>query len=393
MLREFDPGEAARFPPWGEKHDHGRGSAHEHRVDVDAERLHEALLHGVRSVGRGRGVRDRAHAGLVREEPALDARHEGGRKARAEHRVKVEGAANDRHEHFGDHRDVEDRDGEGHQEVGARHEGNHDRHDLGDARDAPADDKCRKRSHRDADPFGREIVAVGGHERKRDRVGLHRIEDEPVGDGEDHGKEGSEEVAPEGVADVVGRAAHEAAALFRGLVDLREGRFNEARGRTDRRDHPHPEDSARAAHHDRDGDPGDVAHAHTRSGRNAEGLEGRDVTLAGGGARAFREKRDHFGETADLHEPRAKGEPQTDADQHDDHDVGPQEVVDDGDELIEPIHGGTPKLRVWRKRKRSRNVRDRAFCFCIGDQGILPSKTQLLEKTVLNHLSLMKNML
>ena len=143
---------------------------------------------------------------------------------------------------------------------------------------------------------------------------------------------------------------------------------------------PHPEDGARAPHHDGNGDPGDVAHAHTRGGRNAEGLEGRNVTLAGRRTRAFREEREHFGKTTDLHEPRAKGEPQTNADQHHDHDVGPQEVVDDGDELIEPIHGGTPKLRVWRKRKRSRNVRDRAFCFCIGDQGILPSKTQLLEK-------------
>ena len=189
-------------------------------------------------------------------------------------------------------------------------------------------------------------------------------------------------MAPEGVADVVGRAAHEAAALFRGLVDLREGRFDEARGGADRRDHPHPEDGARAPHHDGNGDPGDVAHAHARGGRNAEGLEGRNVALAGSRTRAFREEREHFGKTADLHEPRAKGEPQTNADQHHDHDVGPQEVVDDGDELIEPIHGGTPKLRVWRKRKRSRNVRDRAFCFCIGDQGILPSKTQLLEKTV-----------
>ena len=352
MLCEFDPGEAARFPTRSEKHDHGRGSAHEHRVDVDAERLHEALLHGVRSVGRGRGVRDRAHAGLVREEPALDARHEGGRKARAEHRVKVEGAANDRHEHFGDHRDVEDRDGEGHQEVGARHEGNHDRHDLGDARDAPADDKCRKRSHRDADPFGREIVAVGGHERKRDRVGLHRIEDEPVGDGEDHGKEGSEEVAPEGVADVVGRAAHEAAALFRGLVDLREGRFNEARGRTDRRDHPHPEDSARAAHHDRDGDPGDVAHAHTRSGRNAEGLEGRNVPFLRGGGGALRKKAAHLRKAAQLHAARADREPNPKTDEHDDEDVRPQHVVDGADHVAEAGHESVKPFQLEAPERR-----------------------------------------
>ena len=113
-IREFDAGQARFLPARGEKNEHRGSRADEERVDVDARGLNEALLYGVGRVGRGGGVRDRTHTGFVREEAALHARHDGHRKARAEHGVEVEGVTDDFGEHRRNHLDVEDRDDRGH---------------------------------------------------------------------------------------------------------------------------------------------------------------------------------------------------------------------------------------------------------------------------------------
>ena len=287
-------------------------------------------------IGRGGGIGDRTHAGLVREEAALDAGHEGHAETRAEDGVEVEGAAHDRDEHFGHHRDVERRDGERDEDVGAGHDGNHHAHDLGDAGEAAEDHEGREARDRKARHL--RVEAERGLHREADGVGLDGVEDEAVGNGEEHREDAREERGADHVADVVGGTAHEAAALARGLVDLGERGLDEARRGADRGDHPHPEDGAGAARGDRDGDAGDVAHAHAGGGGDAEGLEGRDVALARLGARALGHQAEHFGNAADLHEARADREPEADADQHHDEDVGPKIIVDHADDVIEPVH-------------------------------------------------------
>lgn len=53
-----------RLDAGGQAHQR-RGRADQERVDKDAEHLDKTLLDGVGDVGRGRGVRGRAHTGLV----------------------------------------------------------------------------------------------------------------------------------------------------------------------------------------------------------------------------------------------------------------------------------------------------------------------------------------
>ena len=82
------------------------------------------------------------------------------------------------------------------------------------------------------------------------------------------------------------------------------------------------------AQNHRDGDAGDVADAHAGCGRNAEGLKGRNVAVLGLGGSAFGDEAEHFAEAAHLHEARGEREPDAEAHEHDDENVGPEDVVD-----------------------------------------------------------------
>ena len=272
LLDERNAGLAGVGPARGEQHEHGGGSANDQRVEVDAERLHEALLGGMGCVGSGGGVRNSTHAGFVGEEAALDAGHESHAEAGAQNGVEVEGAAKDGGEHFGKKRDVHHRDGQRHEDVGASHDRDHHADHLGDAVEAAEDHESRDDGDGEAGRL--RVKAERSLHGEADRIGLNGIEDQAVGDGEQNGEDGREERGAENVVDVVGRAAHEAAALARSLVDLGERGFDEARGGADRGDDPHPEDGARAARGNRNGNAGDVADAYAGGGRNAEGLEG-----------------------------------------------------------------------------------------------------------------------
>src|SRR5690606_40994884 len=97
-------------------------------------------------------------------------------------------------------------------------------------------------------------------------------------------------------------------------------------------DHPHPEDGARAAQHDGHGNAGNVAGTYPSGDREHQRLERAELaTLA---LKGFGEDMKHAAEVAELYEARGEGEIQTKADQHDDQQLAPDQVV----ENVE--HGG-----------------------------------------------------
>ena len=220
MLREFNARKARPLPVGREEHNHCRGRADHQRVDEDAERLHQSLLHRVRGVGGGGRIRHRTHAGFVRKETALHARHDGKTKARAHGGIEAEGARNDELQHIGNQRDVHHGHDERHQKIGAGHHRNEHADHLRDAGKAAEDHETGK--DRDDKPRVPGIGAQRRLERERDGIGLDAVEDEAVGNGEKHGKEPGKEGRPQHIADVVGGSAHVAPALSRRLIDLSE---------------------------------------------------------------------------------------------------------------------------------------------------------------------------
>ncbi len=345
----------------------------------------------MRDVGRGRGVRRRPHAGLVREQAALDAVHHGASREAAGERLRAERLLEHERKgawHIGQ---VRDADPHGDQDVAD----GHDRHDpRGDERyalRAAEDDDRREDDRRDADAdvgdvlvFRRDVVVeCRGHV-----VGLQAVESEREAQDERDGEHDAEPPLPQRHLDVVGRAAPERAVGIAHLPHLRKRRLHEGRSRADDGHEPHPEHRARAARGDRGGDADDVSGSHARGGGHHERLERRylpaAVLLVLGvgrcvlrlpGRHAFEPGRrlaavDDFGDgllaggvalvlgdafpgqvgehvlyVADLHEPGPEREPQAREDQQRHQDPGVHEVVDlgggvyqDGGDCVDGVH-------------------------------------------------------
>ena len=128
----------------------------------------------------------------------------------------------------------------------------------------------------------------------------------------------------------------------RNLVDLGERALDKARRRPDEGDDPHPEDSPRTARDDRDGNARNVADADARGRAHAERLKRGDrLASARTPSEIAREQAHHLGQRAQLDEPRRQREPESGADEHDDDDISPQEVVDRANKRIEEVHKTT----------------------------------------------------
>ena len=325
-----------------QENDAGGGGADDHGVYEHAESLNQTLLHRMAHMGGGGGVGHGTHTGFVGEEAALGASEDSGGDT-ADSGVRREGLGHDGGDHAGHFGDVQDDDDKGHEQVGSSHEGHEPAAEGGDALDAAEDDHAGDGSEGDAD--GILVDAELGVQGVGDGVGLHRVEAHAEGHGNEDGEERGRLGIAEAVLDVVGGAAAEAAGeRIAYLVDLGERAFHKAGSGAEQSDDPHPEDGAGAAYHDSDGDAGDVAHTHTGSGTDAEGLEGADMTafLAG----TFLEQAAHFTEHGKLGEFDACREIQAKAHQHADEHIRPEYVVRPVDETFDDSHSASTP---WRK--------------------------------------------
>ena len=128
----------------GRKAHEGCGGADEERVDEYGERLHEALLDGVRDACACTCVRGGTHTCFVGVEAALDAVHDAASGKSAESCVKRECVLENRAEHGGNIRDVVYDNAEGDDDVDGSHEGNEVACDGGNFLGTFPDAKCEE---------------------------------------------------------------------------------------------------------------------------------------------------------------------------------------------------------------------------------------------------------
>ncbi len=225
--------------------------------------------------GGGTGVGGGAHTGLVREEPSSDAVHEGGAETTTDDLLETEGVLDDEPEDGRDLTDVEDHDDDADDQVDERQDRHDDLGDAGDAADPTEDHHADEEGDDQAHDHleGRGLLPDGTRHRIDDRVGLHRVEHETVGDGDDDREDHAHPAFPQPVLHVVGGAAAEGAVLVAHLVQLGESGLEEGGRRTDQGHGPHPEHRSGTTEADRDRDTGDVARSHAGGGRDGEGPE------------------------------------------------------------------------------------------------------------------------
>jgi len=116
----------------GRKAHEGCGGADEERVDEYGERLHKALLDGVRDACTCARVWGGTHACFVGVETALDAVHDAASGEAAESCVKRECVLEDRAEHGGNVRYVVYDNAESDDDIDGSHEGDEVTCDGGD---------------------------------------------------------------------------------------------------------------------------------------------------------------------------------------------------------------------------------------------------------------------
>ncbi len=127
----------------------------------------------------------------------------------------------------------------------------------------------------------------------------------------------------------MGRAATVGTIRFGGLVQLGEGTFDEAGCHAHQADNPHPEDGAGATEGNGHRNAGDIAAANPAGNRQDQGLKGTEVAsvrlvMVGG------QDAEHLAEVTKLNEAGGDGEPDSDADQHGNQNLAPQQVAEGG---------------------------------------------------------------
>ena len=302
-------------------------------------------------MGRGGDVRGRTHTGLVAEKSPLDALHQRRADRASQRLLPAESVGDDQFQHFGQPPEVEQHDAQRQHDVPQRH--NRDDH-AADTRNAPyaaEDDEQRQRREHDAHPHT--IGAESSLPRGADRVALHRVEGESEGHGDQHGEQHAHPPPPETAFHVVGRAADERvpAAAF---VKLREGRLDESARGAHKGDDPHPEDRAGSPDDDGRGDAREIPRADAAGQRHGECLERRDVPLALRAASGrLAQHAHHLAQQAELHAPRAQGEPHGTPQERRDQHIGPQHVVHAADPTGKSLHQHTlhdPTAKLMLKR-------------------------------------------
>ena len=318
----------------GQYHD-GGGGAHQQRIDIDGEGLHQSLFHGMRHLGRARHDGTGALSGLVGVDAALHTpRHRVAEDA-AEGFVHTECPADHLPEHRRHDRRVANQDDEGQNNVKEGHERCHQFRHAGDALHPANDDQPKYEGGDAADNRWCNADRVG--EGNSDAVALNRRHQQTAGDDGADGKNPCQPLAVQSLLYVIRRPATKLAVMFF-LVNLRQCRLHESRTRPEESDDPHPYDGARSAVTDGGGDTHDIARPHSPRKRHGKRLKRRDAgfLLLVGGEQQPR----HLAEPAHLHEARAYGKvqprPETEAHQrrapHPPGDVGDDFFKTDNEE-------------------------------------------------------------
>ena len=135
-------------------------------------------------------------------------------------------------------------------------------------------------------------------------IGLYGIINHTVGNGNQNSKESSPDTVAEAVFQIISRAAAEAVTVFSWhLIKLGQGRFHKARGRTDDRNKPHPENSAGTAGYDGNSDACNVAYTYSGSSADTESLERRNLISLGLPAGRMGYELEHPSEVTNLYSP------------------------------------------------------------------------------------------
>ena len=184
------------------------------------------------------------------------------------------------------------------------------------------------------DPGGN---AEGGVHGLGDGVALHHAAHEAERQDDGHGEEAGEELAPvalKGGGDVVHRTAVHGTVLIDHAGLLRHDGLGVVGSHAQKRDDPHPEDGARAAHDDGAAGTHDVARAHLGRDGGGQRLERRHAAalIAAAQAEVAGRAAPALAEAAELDRLGAHGEPDAHAEQQDDQDVVGQVVVDGGND-------------------------------------------------------------
>lgn len=289
----------------GDQNHQRGGGAHQQGIDIDRERLHQALLRRVLGFGSGGSVGAGALPRFVRVHAALDAPADG----RAHAGLGRERIREDQREYGGQLVDIHGDDDQRQHDVAEGHERHHVLGKLGDALDAAKNDDAQyQQDHRQA---GQLVGADAAHEgvdhgavakdlgdRVTDRVGLHAGQEDAAGNHRRDGKQRAQPGPAEAAREEVGGAATVLAVLF-DLVQLAQRRFGIGRAGAQEGDRPHPEHRAGAAETDGGGHAGDIAHANPAGQGHGQGLERRD---AGIGVTLLEQQAQHFLEQAHLDE-------------------------------------------------------------------------------------------
>ena len=272
------------------------------------------MVHICSSGGVGCGTT----AGLIGEQAALDAVHQGCAESAGHDLTQTEGLLNDAGEDAGQQGCVLDDDHEGDQDVGNRHDGDHDIQDLDGG--VLTQDDHRSQSHQEhsgIDGLDVESVFKGGGDGVADDLADAAPADEAC-HAEEDGQNVLLAVLAVEILEVMGGAAAIAAVdgvLF--LVQLGQGGFHECGGGADDGSDPHPEDRACAAGGDRRHDADHVAHANTGGSGDDESLE----TGEGAALSLFppaEGQTEHFREASDQDKLGTDGKENTSRDQQED---------------------------------------------------------------------------
>ena len=169
-----------------DEHQECGATAHEQRVGKHAQGLDEALLDGMRHIGRGRHIGRATLARLVTEQAALDTHHDGHAQATASHLLKAESILDNKAQHMGHHVDIHDDDNQGQDEIAKGHERHHDAAHTGNAVDAAKGDEQGYRRNNRA--HHQRVEAEGLVQGTADGIALNGIIGEAEGQRDEHRK-------------------------------------------------------------------------------------------------------------------------------------------------------------------------------------------------------------
>ncbi len=297
----------------------------------------ECLLHGVGRAHGGGDDRGGAHAGFVGEETAphagLHGEHEGGADEAARRGVLGEGAAEDEFRCGDDVFPVAGEQNDAGDGVDDGHGGHAGGADASDAAQ-PAKQHEGNEQEEDASRHPRGDAEGGFLQHAGDGVALRDVADAEGGDGGENGEENGEPAAVQAALQGVHGPADDGAALVLHAIADGEQAFRIAGGHAKQAGEHAPEDGARSAGGDGDGDANDVAGADVGGQRDHERGEVGDVPLL---LLASLHVVAHGAEEVPLGTTQQDGEINVRAQQAEEEDVPPQEPARPVEKIVDGL--------------------------------------------------------